>query len=283
MQVGLSMFDAYGAEIVAGRAFKSSDLGGGETAVIVNRAFVRQFLENRIDLGRRFRYARAQPFQPATERQGTWHEIVGVVSDFPSFQPAPGADTHATIYHPTSPEDVNATVLSVRLKGGTPAGFIARFRQIGAEIDPALPFGDVTLLSDFYDRNRSVWRVVAWALALVTSSVLLLSAAGIYALMSFTVAQRTREIGIRAALGAGPRTLLASVFGRAVRQLALGLLVGSLVSAALLSITGLSLGRASALQIAVAAIISVVGLLATLGPARRGLRMQTMEALRVDA
>jgi predicted permease len=283
MRIGLTMFDAYGAEIVVGRAFEPSDLGGGATAVIVNRAFVRQFLGNRSDLGHRFRYARAQPFQPGTERQGTWYEIVGVVSDFPSFAPRPGADSHATVYHPVALEDVNSAVLSVRLKGGVPAGFIGRFRQIGADVDPALPLRDVTLLSEFYDRNRSAWRFVAWALALVTSSVLLLSAAGIYALMSFTVAQRTRVIGIRAALGAGPRALLASIFGRAMRHLTVGLLVGSLLSGASLSATGLGLGQATALLLAVASMILLVGLLAALGPARRALRIQATEALRTDA
>ena len=67
----------------------------------------------------------------------------------------------------------------------------------------------------------------ALALAVVTLSVLLLSAAGIYALMSFTVTRRRREIGIRAALGAHPRRILASIFSRALGQLALGLMVGA--------------------------------------------------------
>jgi putative ABC transport system permease protein len=113
--------------------------------------------------------------------------------------------------------------------------------------------------------------------------VLLLSAAGIYALMSFTIAQRTREIGIRVALGAHPRRLLLGIFGRVVRQLALGMLVGSLVSGVLFSTTGLGVQRATALLLAVAAIMMVVGLFAALGPARRSLRIQVTEALRADA
>lgn len=117
----------------------------------------------------------------------------------------------------------------------------------------------------------------------MTSSVLLLSAAGIYALMSFTVTQRTREIGIRAALGATPHGLLISIFGRAVRQLALGLLAGSVLSGLMVMNTDLSLGRAATLWLAVAAIMVVVGLLAAFGPARRGVRMQASAALRADA
>ncbi len=130
---------------------------------------------------------------------------------------------------------------------------------------------------------RTPWRSLAWAIGLVTASVLLLSAAGIYALMSFTVAQRTREIGIRTALGAPPRRVLLSVFARALRQLVLGVLMGSLLSASVLVAIGLGLSRATPLLLTVAIVMLVVGLLATLGPARRSLRVQAVEALRADA
>jgi len=146
-------------------------------------------------------------------------------------------------------------------------------------VDPTLHLR-VRPLAELYGSLRSASRFVAWGLALVTSSVLLLSAAGIYALMSFTVAQRTREIGIRAALGAGPGRILGDIFARATRQLALGLLAGSLLSGGLFAATGLGAGRAAALLLAVAAIMLAVGLLAALGPARRGLRIEPTEALR---
>ena len=103
-------------------------------------------------------------------------------------------------------------------------------RGAGAQVDPALQLRRVVPLSDFYDELRSVWRTIAWAAGIITISVLLLSAAGMHALMSFTIAQRTREIGIRSALGAQPRQLLIGLFGRAMRQLSIGLLVGSLAS-----------------------------------------------------
>jgi putative ABC transport system permease protein len=173
-------------------------------------------------------------------------------------------------------------VLSVRFKGDIPAGFVERFREIGAEVDPAMQLRGVMPLSQFYDQLRSFWRHLAWGLGLITTSVLLLSAAGIYALMSFTVAQRTREIGIRVALGAAPGRLLLSIFARVTRQLALGLVVGSLLSGTVFLNTDLSPGRAAALLLTVAAVMMVVGLLAALGPARRGLRIQASEALRLE-
>ncbi len=272
-----SMFDTYGAKILAGRAFSARDLGVAN-AVIVNRTFAQSFLENRSALGLRFRYLRARPQTGAQVDE--WYQIVGVVGDFPSFPPAPGSGSAPTVYHPAAPGDDHVVVLSVRFSGHVPAGFIDRFRKIGAEVDPALQVRRVVPLSEFYDEQRSFWRQLAWALGLVTMSVLLLSAAGIYALMSFTVLQRTREIGIRAALGAAPYRIFISIFGRVARQLALGVLVGSLLSGAVLLSVDLSPSLAVGVLLTVAAIMLVVGLLAALGPARRGLRMQASEALK---
>ena len=127
-----------------------------------------------------------------------------------------------------------------------------------------------------------MWRAVAWAVAVVMLSVLLLSAAGVHALMSFTIAQRTREIGIRSALGAQPRHLLLGVFGRALRQIALGVLAGSILSVVVFVAAGVGAWPASVLLVAVAALMIGVASLAALGPARRSLRLPTVNALRFD-
>jgi putative ABC transport system permease protein len=288
LDVGLDLFDTYGAEILAGRGFDAADLGAAH-AVIVNRTFERDFLdrrttlaENRSVLGVRFRYSRALTQPSDAPGQHEWYQVIGVVRDFPSFSPAPGSDREPTVYHPAVPGDVHPVQLSVRFNGPTPVGVAERFRAIGAAVDPALQLRRVVPLSKFYNSVRSLWRYLAWGVGLVTMSVLLLSAAGIYALMSFTVAQRTREIGIRAALGAQPRQLILSIFGRVMRQLALGLLVGSVLSGAVFSSAGFSLGRAIGLLLAVAALMLIVGLLAALGPARSSLRIQAIDALRAD-
>lgn len=125
-------------------------------------------------------------------------------------------------------------------------------------------------------------RLVAAALAILTLSVVFLSAAGIYALMSFTVAQRRKEIGIRAALGADPTRILRSIFSRALGQLAIGAAVGGIAAAVLDGLTGGDLmeGNGTVVLPIVAALMTVVGLLAALGPARRGLRIHPTEALR---
>jgi len=177
---------------------------------------------------------------------------------------------------------MTSVLMSVRFAGAAPPTFIKRFRDIGAEVDPSLQLTGVGVMADLYVTLRTALRSLAWAATLVTASVLLLSAAGIYALMSFTVAQRRREIGIRMALGAPPQRVMLNVFGRAAWQVSAGVVVGSVLSTGFFVAIGLGALRAMPLLLAVAAIMALVALLATLGPTRRCVRIQAIEALRAD-
>lgn len=274
-RVSVDLFDTYGVQMLAGRPFAAADLG--TTNVIVNRSFVDMYLEEPNPLGLVFRYEKPNATQVG------WHQIVGVVRDFPGFPTDFWREGLPTIYHPAGVGDIFPAVLSVRFAGEVPPAFINRFRHIGAEVDPALQLTEVGVLSDRFDELRALMRSVAWATALVTASVLLLSAAGIYALMSFTVAQRTREIGIRTALGAPPRRLVLNVCGRAASQVVAGVVVGSVLAAGAFVAIGVGAVRAMPLLLAVAAIMVMVAVLATFGPARRGVRIQAVEALRAEA
>jgi predicted permease len=275
--VSVNQFDTYGVEILAGRTFTAAD--AGTTNVIVNRSFVDMYLQEPNALGLSFRFDN----KAANALPPRWYQIVGVVRDFPSFQLTFTASGAPTVYHPAGVGELSPLVLSVRFAGTVPPTFINRFREIGAEIDPTLQLTEVGVLADVYETLRGTMRSVAWAATLVTTSVLLLSAAGIYALMSFTVAQRTREIGIRTALGAPPRHVLLNVFRRAAWQVSAGVVMGSVLSAGVFAAIGLGATRALPLLLAVAGLMAVVALLATLGPARRGVRIQAVEALRANA
>jgi ABC-type lipoprotein release transport system permease subunit len=192
-------------------------------------------------------------------------------------------DTPAVVYHAASIDTINPAVLTARFRADTPPSFAVRVRQLAAEVDPALQVRRATSLSAHYGELRAFWRYISWAVGLLTLSVLLLSAAGMYALMSCTVAQRTREIGIRVALGAGSRRLLVGIFARVLRHIAIGVASGSLVSGALMLALDIDGALAAALIAAVATMMLIVGLVAAWGPARRSLRIQAAEALRADA
>jgi putative ABC transport system permease protein len=271
--VDVALLETYGARLVAGRDFDARD-AVASTAVIVNRTFAEDILGGPVQaaLGARFRFAARQE----------WFDIVGVVDDFPGFPRSPLSETEPTIYRPGTAGDVHPAVLSLRFAGPIPPGIADRLRAIGAQIDPALQLRRVVPLSKFYEELRSAWEMIAWGAAIITITVLLLSAAGMHALMSFTIAQRTREIGIRSALGAQPRQLLLGVFGQGMRQLSIGLIVGSVLAIATFSAAGIGLGRGAALLATVAMVITIVAAFAALGPARRSLRLPTVDALRVD-
>ena len=278
MRAAPELFATYDVKIIAGRFFSTGDRDSTTDSVVVNRRFVEEFLRGSAVLGRQFRY------RSSFEGNGPskLYQVIGVIDDFPAFRLEPGIEAQATVYHPAAPGDISP-VLSVRLRGPVPDGFVGRFRQIAAEIDPTLQLGGLMPLSVAYDEKRRAMRLLASGVSIVTGSVLLLSAAGIYALMSFIVARRTREIGIRAALGAHPRRLLMSVFGRVLWQIAAGVALGSVVSAVLLSASPVTLREAGYLLGAVAIIMIAAGAMAAVGPALRSLRIHPSEALRADA
>ncbi|HEX5217242.1 MAG TPA: ABC transporter permease [Vicinamibacterales bacterium] len=277
MDVAADMLDVYETDVLAGRRLAAGDVGTAN--VVVNRTFARWLSGNGTPLGARFRYG-SSSVRPI---DGAWFEIIGVVRDFPEVPDALNLDTPAVVFHAAAPGTINPAIVSVRFDRDVPAGFTDRMKHIAAEVDPALQMRQPVLLQTYYDRVYSLWRYLSIAAALATLSVLVLSAAGMYALMSFTVAQRTREIGIRIALGARPRRLLFSIFGRALRQLTLGVVAGSIVSGLAVSAVDMDAAVAAGLLLAVASIMTLVGLLAAIGPARRSLRIPAADALRIDA
>jgi putative ABC transport system permease protein len=276
--VDQEFFRVFGVRILAGRSFSPADAALLDNRpVIVNRSFVDQALGGAEAVGRRLRY----PSDADTVKQ--WIEIVGVVEDFPAGYKTP-LETGARVYHLMQPSERSSGMLFVRLRGQTPDGFAPTLRRIAPTVDPTLQLPSVESLATTYAEERRVSALVALAIAVITGSVLLLSAAGIHALMSFTVNQRRREIGVRAALGAGARQILTSVLARASRQLVVGVGVGLVLAFAVDRASGGDLlnGKGAMVVPAVALCMLVVGLLAASGPARRGLRVQPTEALRAE-
>jgi putative ABC transport system permease protein len=277
--VAPNYFDVFGAQMLAGRPFGAGDAPDGAAAV-VSRSFVRRFLGDGAALGRRVRstaIAAGDSVQP-----GRWLEIVGVVDDLydesgePEFQ-------RPAIYIPTALGAAPVTV-AIRTRAIDPDALVPRLWEIAGEVAPGRP---MTVAGPDELRGGDTSRAVRFSIilvGLVTLSVLLLSSAGISAMMSFAVTRRYREIGIRLALGASRRQVLQTIFSRAALQLALGLAVGLALTALLDRLSGGELmhGQQHVLVPMVAALVTAAGLLATAGPARQVLRARPMEALRQE-
>lgn len=283
LEVAPGFFEVFDIPLLAGRALREDDLNGAATAVIANRSFVQRVLGGGDPLGRRFRYTRTYGSAgPGGLEQGEWYEIVGVVGDFPADVSV--GEVPSKLYHPAAPGEMNPLSVVIRTQGIAPGSLAGRLRAIATGLDPTLRLTNVLTIAELRERDQVHKRSAALAIAIAVLSVLLLSTAGVHALMSFTIAQRRREIGIRSALGAHPRQILASIFARVLRQLALGVLVGVLVSALLYqAVAGELLTSTGVVMLAsVAVLMMLVGLFAALGPARRGLRIQPSEALKAE-
>jgi predicted permease len=291
-RVATSFFDTFGVPLLIGRRLNTgdaelqtpqqADVTAGEGTIVVNQTFVRDVLGGSNALGRRVRYVGiSNDAEPGEVTLGRWYQIVGVVGDFPR-EPINSGLANAKLYHAAPSSGVYGASLAIRIKGSDPDAFAGRLREISATIDPNLQLRNVATLDAVLRQEQGMMRLVAAVLAVLTISVLLLAAAGIYALVSFTVAQRRKEIGIRAALGADPGQIFRGIFSRALWQMGAGAAIGVLVAALLEVATdgGLMSGHGTVVLPMVTGLVMTVGMLAVLAPARRGLRVHPTEALR---
>ena len=275
--VALDYFYVLRAGILSGRGFHSGDLAANR-AVIVNQAFVDKFLSGRNPIGRRVRYIDPERDDEAWALGGNaseWHEIIGVVGNLGMTVGDPGEG--AGIYHPAAPGDVYPLHMLVRVKG-QPRTFQSRFREIAIAVDPGLRLHSLQPLNEIQrDLLTTYW--FWFRIGLIAAGlVLLLSLAGIYSIMSFTVARRTREIGIRIALGADRRRIVFSIFAKALMQIGLGITLGSLL---IVLMAGGIRSLTMALLLAGAVIVmTTVSLLACVVPTRRAFRIEPTEAMR---
>ena len=272
--VGPGFFEAFEKPIVAGRAFHSGDRAAGAQTVIVNEAFARRrFMSGVSPLGRRLRYAGDDPnaAQP-------WFEIVGIVRDM-GMTPTDLGEA-AYVYHAVSPATIQPLVMGVRVAGDA-AMLAPRLRTIAADVEPGLRLGDVRPLDDAVWRQDIGLMVMAGALVGIVALGLFLSAAALFSLMSVSVARRTREIGLRAALGASSAALLRSIFSRAVVLVGTGVVAGNLLLLLLTfsqdTVPWEFLARALLIT---SAVMMTAGVLACIEPARRALRINPTDALK---
>jgi predicted permease len=280
--VDVGFFDTFGATMLAGRGFRAGDLESNAVPVIVNQSFVSRVLGGRNAIGRRLRYVPNGALIPEAER-GPWYEVVGVVEDL-AMDTRPDNPKAAGFYHPVTAARAYPAEVAVHVNGRSDT-FVPRFRAVVAEVDPTLRMYDVQRLDQVL--RGELQGIVFWfrLFAGISAMALILSLAGIYAVMSFTVARRTREIGIRVALGASQRRVITTIFRRPLIQVAIGVAVGTAIVLSVVwgaSDTG-GLSARQVLFVAVYAVLMMgVCLLACVVPTRRALGVEPTEALRGD-
>jgi predicted permease len=287
-RIATNYFGAFEVPLAVGRhltaADAAADTAGVTPGVLISRGLADQVFGDTNPLGRRIRYVGRSREAPARDvALDRWFEIVGVVPDFP----APGTfneESEGRVYHAAAAGDMYPVVLNVRARRGDPAALAGTLRDISASIDPDLQLLDVSTAESRLKQEQGMMRLIGGTIAMVILSVILLSSAGIYSLMSFTVAKRRREIGIRAALGANRNRILLGIFSRALAQLGVGAALGLLGAAGLEQILEgeMLAGYGAMLVPIVVLLMTTIGVLAAIGPARQGLRIQPIEALREE-
>jgi predicted permease len=287
-----SYLELMNATVVAGRPLASVDFTPGSRSVVVNEEFVDFALGGRNPVGARLRFPEREGESSEVEvpAPGASVDIVGVVRN-PDID-AYGPGVHPVVYAPlelapVSPRAVGlvgmpqppVTQLFVRVRpeAGPPVG---RLYTIVSSVDPTLRLSEVGTAAEAWGPSHTGGRLGTWIFVAVAAIVMMLSVAGIYALMSFAVSRRTREIAIRAAVGASRAQILGIVFKRAVLQLMAGVALGGVIAGPALWDGVADEGPRSLLIVSV--LLLAAGLAACLVPIRRALAIQPAAAMKSE-
>ena len=285
--VAPEIFQVVGVPALEGRLPSTQDAVEGGTDIVVNEAFSDLILRGAPAIGTRIRFpVRTSPeMGTRSDIDGVgqpWYTVVGVVPSFPP--PTSLANAEAKAYLPLTDDWEGEVVIALRARSGNADGIANQVRSFVAGFDPMLRLSDVETLATRHERSSGRFPTVVLVVVVLAISVLMLAVAGLYALMSFSVARRHREIGIRIALGARHSSVLTSILLAATWQLGVGVIIG-LMGSGLLDrfVGGELLGQQEGVLLpAVAGLMVVIGVLAAWAPTRRALLIQPTEALRSD-
>lgn len=262
-------FKALGIPVRAGRVFTDSDLRPGFNALIVNESFVRVLLHGRQAIGKRISYSKKPPH---------WQEIIGVVAD---------TRQHG-LSNPAMPEvyELSATPFLTVVARTTlaPASLAEPIRKELARLDRDLPLSEVSTMQDILESSAAPNKTYMWLMAIFAAVALALAAIGIYGLIAFGMSQRRHEIGIRLALGATRRRVIAMVLRDAARLIAAGVLAGAAGALLMTKYLRSVLYEVSPFDpltfTAVIAFLAAVAACASLLPAMRATAIDPAQALR---
>jgi predicted permease len=283
-------FRTMGIPLLKGRAFSEKDSGASTPVVIISQSLARRYFANEDPLGKRVSLAEHSPMTCCTAAgpvEHVWREIVGVAADVRQGnldeQPA------VTLYRPYSQIVEHDMYLMVRARSASDAARLAtdlRAQLLG--VDPNKDWASVRPMHDVINGSQSIRlrRFVLILLASFAGLALLLAAVGTYGVMAYSVADRTREIGIRVALGATRSMVLNQVLSEAMKLTLAGLVIGGLAAQVLTRfISSMLFGVSSTdavTYLGVSFVLASVALLASYVPARRATQIDPLVALRQE-
>ncbi len=265
--------------LVAGREFTDAEALRRSGVAIVNQAFVKRFWAKEADVvGRRFRLLSEPPDQ--------WLTVVGVVSDFQPLLVSDTANVEPLAVVPFPYQTVRDAGITIRVGGATPASITTLARRSVGESDPELSLFDVR--TGTYVRELRVWSrgLLSWMFSIFGAVALFLASIGIYGVLAYSVAQRTQEFGVRAALGATRRHIFSGVLIDGVRLAGVGIglgvvgavLVTRVIQSLLYNVTATDVISFGGTMLLLAA----VTILAGWGPASRATGIEPIVALRAE-
>jgi predicted permease len=272
-------FETMGMTLKAGRALQARDSQPPTGAqvppkmVVVNETFAKHFWATPEVVGKRIQHP----------GDNTWYQVAGVVRDMRHY--GLDKDVRPQVFVPFALGPVNGMTLAVR-SGSDVHTLMGPARESVRQLDPDLPIFNIRTMTERLDRSLWVRRAYSWLFVAFAAVAVLLAAAGIYGVISFAVSQRTREIGIRIALGARPGQVMRAILGQGMVLVAIGVAAGlaaSQLTAGLLAtmLFGVST-RDLATYLVVVAGVAAVGLAANYVPARRAAAIEPVTALRAE-
>jgi predicted permease len=275
-QVFPNYFKAMGVPLLRGRMLTAADRDTVSLVGVVNETLVNKVFPNEDPLGKRVRLGDS-PSEP-------WITIVGVIRDFRHYRlPQPMGPA---IYMPYAASTPSTQTLVIRTSAADPYSHAPQVRAALRDLDPQVAMYDVKTMNDAV--SRSLWRqrLQGQVLGIFAALALLLAVFGIYSVISYTVAQRTREIGVRVALGAQRGDVLALVLKQGLRLTVTGIVLGLLGAFALTrGLAALLYGVSAtdaATYVSVPLVLGGIALAASYFPARRATRVDPLTAIRAE-
>jgi putative ABC transport system permease protein len=267
--VSPGFFKSMGIPLLRGRTFGSEDRADAPGVMILSAEMARRFWPDEDPIGK-FILA------------GDAYRVVGVVGDVRSLSLA--ADPRPTMYLSSTQSVQPQMALTIRTRGDIPVAAIVR-KAVGA-IDPQLAVFNVRTMDTLMATSTTQSRVTAWLVGMFALLALLLAAIGVYGVLAYLVTQRTREIGVRIALGARPRSVIGLVAGQSLRLSVAGIALGLIAAVWLAPYIETQLfgirPRDTATLLAVSLALLAIATMASYLPARRATRVDPLTALRAE-